>query len=192
LISASTLLVCSCLRRRRVSARGEQLALGDELQRPLRLVPEEARRQRRGGDGHLLVAGQEVGQRLDGGTWILWSRSSSSRLAPAFALAHQQHAVGRAVQVLFQRRQRLVAPRLTLTSGSGRAQSTGSLPRTDSTACGCVARRTPPRSGRSRRAAGWAARGRAAGSGGARGVGPEALDGLVHLAVQHQAGLSPR
>jgi hypothetical protein len=125
------------------------------------------------------------------GTWILRSRSSSSRLAPALALGQQQHAVGRAVQVLLQRRQRL--------GGAAAHAHIGQR-------AGPVHRLAAAQGQRHGRRCGeelldlQEAPGRQDGplrvvlqeAVALARVGPEALQGLVHLAVQHQAGLRAR
>jgi hypothetical protein len=104
LISASTLLTCSCLR-------GEQLGLGDELQ-PLRVAvaggPVEAPGQRRHRDGVLLAAGLEVGQRLDRRRLDpVVAQQLEQALAAAGRLGDDQHPVRGRGQMGLQPPQRL-------------------------------------------------------------------------------------
>jgi hypothetical protein len=115
LIRASTLLVCSCPRRQaaRGGARREELVLGDELD-GLRaawrvgLEPEEALAERRGGDGDLAGAGFELGERGDARRLdAVVAQHVQQRLAPALGVGHEQHAVGRLLQVTAQARERL-------------------------------------------------------------------------------------
>jgi hypothetical protein len=107
LISASTLLTCSCRRRRRG---GEQLGLGDQLQRRLAVLdPDEALGQRRGEQRELFVAFKELGEGLDRGrVKLVLAQQVEQGLAPAFTFCEQQRAVGRVVQVAAKTGQRLL------------------------------------------------------------------------------------
>ncbi len=112
-VDAADLLLAAPAAARR-GAGGEQLVLGDELDRAraglvggVRLEPEEAFADRRRGDRDLLVAGLELGQRAhaDRRDRVV-AQHVQQRLAPAFAVGHQQDAVGRRVDVALQARHR--------------------------------------------------------------------------------------
>ena len=180
----------------RLRRAGEELGLGDELDGKARVrrLPMKAGSQRRGGDGDLVAAGQEVGQRADAGHGdLVVAQQVEQALAPAFALGHQQHAVRGRVQVTLERGQRL--------GGVAVHRHVGQRPGPGDRASGVVAAQRQrgmslrageelvglqeDRFGRQQRPLRVVLQEPVA----LAGVGPEVLEGGVHLAVQNQRGV---
>mmetsp|Transcript_10426 Transcript_10426/g.42484 ORF Transcript_10426/g.42484 Transcript_10426/m.42484 type:complete len:214 (-) Transcript_10426:718-1359(-) len=140
LISALTSLTCSCLRRRRV--------VGVVANSSVSVISwtgcVESIQKKPLASGAAVIAyfsspAQNSARSLTDGGSILWSRSCSSRLSRRPSLsATSSTRWGVLVRCASSRAIGSCVPRSTLTSGSGRAKSTGSAPRTDSTACGLV------------------------------------------------------
>ena len=148
LISASTLLVCSCLRLRRacgvvanssVSVMNCRLSAGAASSGETR--SSQWKPAARGDAAMATRSSPSMNACSEStlGTSMRWSRSISSRLSrrPSLSATSSTRA-GVWRRWASSACSGSVAPRSTLTSGRGRAHSTGSLPRRDSVECGCV------------------------------------------------------
>jgi hypothetical protein len=196
LISALTSLTCSCLRRRAGGrARGEEFGLGDELDGGLLfgLVPEEAFGQRCDGDREALVAALELGERSDARRLdAAVTKQLEQAFAPALRLGNDQHAVARGADVDLQFLQRLggtsVDPEVGQRPGPGRIGRTfgASTAQAQGGVRGCqreeVIRLQEEIFGRQDRPFAVVLQEPVA----LARVGPEALQRLIDLAVQHQ------
>jgi hypothetical protein len=196
LISASTSLTCSCLRRRRACGvlAKSSVSVTNWIDACGRVRCQwKPCGQRRGGDGHLLVA--RPGTRP---AWPRWARRSCGRAAGrAGSRAGLRSRPRSSTRCGVLPRWRSSAPAARWRRGRrpGRAAAApsppGSLPRSASVAAAASARTGLRCAGTAPRAAGWGARGRAAGSGGARACRSRSAAARRPLAVQHHVRRRP-